>query len=420
MQSPFAGLVLYPFRGQGGVLLIAESVGLYGTLALLHWSAANNAVHTLLLLVLLIPWVLGLGVFQHYAWATLRHVAAGHTETLRTIDIEDVSPLTNYLSFQVVLLLLGIAGGVSSSYALSPPLSIGIAVTIGAVLPAMLGVMILEERFLPGLNPIAVRRFMTDFGAGYVLFAVALYVGVVALYGLFLLPPPDFVVVLGGAFVFVIGHVVAGRVAYNFRDRLDLATVPVINPIATATDDQIESLMLELHRLCAVDRVEQANGRLEGFLREQNYALDERIHQRLLEFQYKRLLLEHNWRYLDRLVGAGKVPRAWLLLRSSLDIDPLFRPSSAATLLTLIAAAPTSDADYVEMLLADFERAYPADERLPDALFERARWLFTQSGRADAALELLARIDREFTQWADTAEFRELQARVRRQASASL
>jgi len=417
VRAPITALLLYPFRGQGGVLLVLESAGLWLTLTFLDWAQSNSAVHTLLLVVFLIPWVLGLGVFQHYAWATLRHVAAGHTQTLRTIAVEEVSPLANYLSLQVVLLLLGIAGALSSCYALSPPISIAAAVAVGAVLPAMLGVMILEERFIAGLNPIAVRRFMTDFGAAYVQFAVALYAGMAALYAMFFLTAaPYFVAVLAAAFLFILGHVLAGRVAYQHRDRLDLATMPVADPVAAATDDAIESLMLDLHRLCAVDRVERANDRLEGFLREQDCALDERIHQRLLEFQYKPLLLEHSWHYLDRLVSAGKLSRAWLLLRHSLDVDPLFRPSSAAAVLTLIGAASAADADHVDALLADFERAYPGDEHLPDALFEHARWSFTQLGRLAAAHELLVRIEREFPQWADNAEFRALQSRVRKQA----
>jgi hypothetical protein len=419
VQSTFVSFVLYPLRGQGGVLLAVESIGVYLTLLALYGTANYGGVHALLFVCTPIVWVFGLGVFQHYAWATLRHVAAGHTTTLRTIDVEEVSPLTNYLAFLVASLLLGIAGALSWCAALSVPLAVVIGAAVGTVLPAMLGVMILEEHFLAGFNPAAVWRFMTNFGAGYMLFAAALYTGISALYGIFLMPPPDFVVVFGACFVFVLGHLLAGRVAYNFRDRLDLATLPDIDPVAVATDETVESLMLDLHRLCAVDRVELANSRLEGFLREQNYAIDERIHQRLLEFQYKPLLLEHNWHYLDRLVNKGKLPRAWLLLRSSLDIDPLFRPGSAATMLALITAAPAADANYVDTLLTDFERSYPGDERLPDALFAHACWSFTQLGRADVALDLLARIERQFAPWSDNAEFTALLARVRRQAGGS-
>jgi hypothetical protein len=419
VQSTAVALLVYPFRGQGSVLLLVAAISLYLTLALLHWSADYEAVHTLFVVCIPLVWVLGLGIFQHYAWASLRHVAAGHIETLRTIDVEEVSPLTNYLAFQVALLLLCIAGALAACYALNSFLTIILALATGAVLPAVLGIMILEERFLAGLNPAAVGRFMRDFGAPYSAFASALCIGIASLYVLFLLPyAPDIFFVAGAVYVFVLGHVFAARVIYECRDRLDFATLPDVDPVAAANEAAIESLMLELHRLCGVDRVKDANKRLEGFLGEQNYALDEQVHLRLLEFQYKRLLLEHSWHYMNRLISAGKLPRAWSLMRGSLDVDRAFRPGTAAALLALIGSAPSADADYVDTLLTDFERAYPGDERLPDALFEHARCLFTQFGRADAALELLARIETDFAHWRDDAQFRALQRRVRRQVEA--
>ena len=421
VQSTAAALLVYPFRGQGGVLLLIASVALYLTLVLFHWSAGYGAIHSLFVVCMPILWVLGLGIFQHYAWASFRHVAAGHVETLRTIGVEEVSPLANYLAFQVALLLLGIAGALAACYTLSPLLTITLAIAIGAVLPGMLGVMILEERFLAGLHLAAVARFVMDFGAAYVVFAGALYIGIASLYVLFLLPfAPDFFFVCAAGYVFVLGHVLAARVIYECRDKLDFATLPDVDHVTVANEAAIESLMLELHRLCGVDRVKEANNRLEGFLAEQNYALDEQVRLRLMEFQYKRLLLEHSWHYMHRLISAGKLPRAWSLMRSSLDIDRTFRPGTAAALLALVNNAPSTDAEYVDTLLADFERAYPDDARLADALFEHARWSFTQLGRAEAALELLARIETDFAHWRDDAQFRALQTRVRRQATGSV
>ena len=166
--------------------------------------------------------------------------------------------------------------------------------------------------------------------------------------------------------------------------------------------------------MCAADRVERANGILEGFLREHHYAPDERIHQRLQTFQDKRLRLEHGWHYLNRLVNAGKVSRGWALLRKSLDVDPLFRPGSADALMTLIAAAPATDATYVDVLLADFERAYPGSPRTPQALFEHARWLVAQLGSTDRALKLLTKIEEAYPEWAAQPHFQSFRQRVRR------
>jgi hypothetical protein len=420
VYSRFAALFLYPLRGQGGVLLVIEAFGLYLISALLDWSSGNNALHLLALVMSGVPLMFALGIFHLYAWATLRHIAAGHTETLHSVDIDEVSPLSNYLSIKVVLLLLGIAGAVSWSYTVSTQLGIYAGLGIGAVLPAALGVMILEEQFLPGVNPDNVRRFITDFGAAYSLFAGALYAGTVALYALFFAGwTPSIVATFAASFVFVLGHVLAGRVAYNYRHRLGLATLPDIDPAAAATDTAIESLMVELHRLCGVDHVDRAGAALEAFLRESDYALDERMHQRLKLFQDKRLLLEHNWHYLDRLVDARKLPRAWLLLRGSLAIDPLFRPGSAETVLALVEAAPSTDADLVDLLLSDFERAYPSNERVPEALFVHARLLTTALGRTESALALATRIERDFPAWSEDPEFRSFVARLRRHIEAA-
>ena len=212
---------------------------------------------------------------------------------------------------------------------------------------------------------------------------------------------------------------IAGRALYVSRDRLDFITLPEMDPkhVAQEVDaDTIDALMVDLHRLCGVDHVDGANKLLEGFLREGGYAFDERMHQRLQSFHDKRLLLEHSWHYLDRLLAANKTSRGWLLLRNALDVDPLFRPGTADAVMTLIAVAPTVGARYVDTLLGDFERAYPGSERLPEALFEHARWSVRQLDRADKALELLVRIEREFPEWAEDPEFRSFCERVRRHA----
>jgi len=134
-------------------------------------------------------------------------------------------------------------------------------------------------------------------------------------------------------------------------------------------------------------------------------------------FQDKRLKLEHNWHYLNRLLDAKKVLRAWSLVRESLEVDPLFRPGSAEATLALVAAAPATDAGYVDLLLSDFERAYADSERAAEGVLEHARWLVAKLERVDAALERLAVIERQFPDWADEPQFLSFRERVRRLAN---
>lgn len=423
MRWQLTAFFLYPLRGQGGVLLLLWSIGLYASLALLDWSRIDSGWHTLTMILLPVAWSIAFGVFLQYAWLTLRHVAAGHTQPVRSVAIDDVSPLANPLAVLVALLLFGLAGALEWSFAVSPWLGTAAAVIVCALLPAALGVMVLEERFLPGLSGTRIARFAARLRWAYVPYAASMYVAIAPLYVTCFLIAPDIAAIVCASYVFVLGHVLAGTVLHRHRDRLDLLMAPEVEAVQRAgeveTAQAIDALTLELHRLCGVDRVKEASTRLEAFLRDADYRLDERMHQRLLEFHDRRLLLEHNWHYLHRLLDAGKLPRAWLLLRSSLDIDPLFRPGTAAAALRLIAVASPADAEYALALLRDFERAYPADALLPDALLEHARWSFVHLGRADAALALLARIDREFPAAAASQEFRTFASRVRRFGSSA-
>ncbi len=415
-----AQLFVYPVRGQGGLLSLLCAFLLYVLVAVFDWSRANDTRNLLMLVFLPFPWIVAFAVFQHYAWASLRHVAAGHDETIRSIEIEEVSPLANYLAFKVALLLFGVAGMAASCFAVSAALGSTVVAAMGVVLPAVLGVMVLEEQFLAGLDPKRVAAFVAGLGAAYVVFALLLYAGIASLYvACVVMSPPNVFAVLVASYAFVLGHVLAGRVLYICRDRLGLSTLPEKDPqyvVQVADAKAIDALMVDLHRLCGVDHVDRANKLLEGFLQKDNYALDERIHQRLEVFHDKRLRLEHSWHYLNRLLAANKTSRGWSLVRRSLDVDPLFRPATADALMALVAAAPAADAGYVDMLLGDFERAYPASERLPEALFEHARWLVTKLERVDSGLDRLALIESRFPEWAQDARFRAFYERVRRLA----
>ena len=216
----------------------------------------------------------------------------------------------------------------------------------------------------------------------------------------------------------VFARVVASARRLIFRERRvpDEPIAPARDMAAKSVelDTAIEMLLVDLHRLCGVDRVDRAALRLEAFLRlHDRPGLDERMHQRLQHFQDKRLMLQHSWHHMNRLIAAGKLSRAWGLMRESLDVDAAFRPGSADDLLTLIRAAEPSDARCVERLLADFERAYPNSERLGDALFERAKCAM-QLGQRETVLELLGRIEAEFPRLAESDEHRAFAARARR------
>ncbi|NJN51170.1 MAG: hypothetical protein HC809_04705 [Gammaproteobacteria bacterium] len=418
-MPPAVALLAYPLRGEGGALLAVWTVLLYGMVYVLHAATGVAAVDLIALLLVMIAFVFLFGIFLLYAWASLRHASSGHVAPMAAIELEEVHPLTNYLGLQVAALLMLVAGGIDAGFSVSIALGTVLAVMAAAVLPALLGVMVLEERFIAALDLHALKSFVSALGIVYPGFAGAIYVAVAAVYAAILtMQSPSLVAVAGASYLFVLGHVLAGRVLYLRSealapaDHFEVLSQTVAHDLDPAR--AIEGLLVDLHRLCGVDRIDAADRQLEAFLTHYGHDLDEQIHQRLLRFQDQRLLLTHGWHYLDRLVARHKTGRGWQLLRHCLTQDALFRPGSGEVVLSLVAAAPPADAHLVTDLLADFERAYPSHPQLPQALELRARWLAQELGRDGEAVALLIDVERRFPVYATAPGFQSLLMRLRR------
>ncbi len=420
MSTPIGlGLLIYPLRGQGGVMLVIWTVALYGVLLLIEASRPYPTTLAVVGLMISIAAVISLGIFLLYVWSIFRHVAAGSLQQVRHIEVEDIHPFLNLLALKIAGVLLCIGGVVHLLFLWNPIAGWLATLTIGMLLPAVLGVVVLEERLLALLDGNVGWQFVRGLGVSYAGFAIAIYAGVMALYGACVaMQSPNIVAVFTASYVFVLGHVIAGRLLYSRRAQLSadvpLAAGIVPRTVTTQPSQRLEPLLVELHRLCRVDRVAEAVRKLEAFLSVDRYAGDEPTHQRLLQFHDRRLLLEHSWHYLNRLVATHKLPRAWLLLRDALAIDAMFRPATDTMVLQLIAVAPQGDALSVDALLADFERAYPDSELTDEALLARARVLAGQLGQHLEALAVLEQIATQFPARAATSDFVALHAQMQR------
>lgn len=369
MNAPtIAALLTYPLRGQGGVLLVAWSVVFYLLQVLLAATEGETAARWIALMVVTIAAVITLGVFLLYGWLTLRHATDGNLHPIASVEVEEVHPFMNYLGLQVAALSMVVAAMTSAALDFNVVLGAAL-ITLGVLaLPAVLGVMILDRRFVAGLDPSRVAAFLRSLGADYVGYALVLYAGMAALYGACTVAP-NLIIDFVASYGFVLAHMIAGRALHGHEDP-EVAVAPKPDDVSR----RIESLMVELHRLCGVDRLADADRRLEEFLSAEGHALDDQLHTRLATFHDRRLLLAHSWRYIDRLLAANKTGRAWRLLCECLALDAQFRPSNADALLRMIAVAPIDAGDAVG-LLEDFERAYPDSDQLPRALSELARRL---------------------------------------------
>lgn len=367
MNAPtIVALLTYPLRGQGGVLLVAWSLVFYLLQVVFHATEAETAARWIALMVVTIAAIITLGLFLLYGWLTLRHATDGNLHPIASIEVEEIHPFVNYLGLQVALLAMVVAALIAAALDVNAALGAAL-ITLGAlVLPAVLGVMILDRRFVAGLDPTRVAAFLRSLGTDYIGFALVLYAGMAALYGACMVAP-NLIVDFLASYGFVLGHVMAGRMLHGHEDP-EVAVAPEPDEVS----GRIESLMVELHRLCGVDRIADADRRLETFLDVEGYALDDQLHTRLATFHDQRLLLAHSWHYIDRLLAADKIGRAWRLLCECLALDAQFRPSGARALLRMIAVAPL-DAREALSLLRDFERAYPDSDLLPSARFELER-----------------------------------------------
>lgn len=427
-MSPLAALLLLPLRGHGAWVIGGWALFAWVLRHMLEMAQALGDFYTLAFGLLILAWIVVIGVLQQYAWLIMQRAALGHTTPYRRIELDQVSPLANPLAAKVAALVLAIVGLLDAAWSWQPGLGLLILAATVSLLPAMLAVMVMEDRFLPGCTPGRVVDFIRRLGPPYLIFAPTIYLAPAAVYlALTINPVPGPLLLLTAGYVFLLGNTLAGRLLYSRRASLDLATeVSPEQDIAAAwqeTNRQIDDLLTELHRLCAGGEVRRAHVRLDRFLAADQYELDDVVHERLRSFQDERLMLEHAYHYLTRLLANGKPARAWHLLKRCLDVDSRFRPASDGevldTLAAFSAAGASADAHYADLLLSDFERAYPSSPRLPDALFVWARCNIDHLGKRDKGLVMLARIRNEFPDFAKSAVFSAYYAAARLKARPS-
>ena len=411
-------LLSLPWRGQGTWVIIAWAMVAWVLRGLIEVSGIYPAYAMFTSGVLLIAWIITIGVLLQYSWLLLRRVASGHITPQRRVELEEVSPFANLMALKVGALILAIVGLVDFAYDLSAVAGhLTLAVT-ASFLPAMIVVMVLEERFLAGCSPRQLSTFVLRFGISYALFAPLLYATLATIYlALFTEEMPNVLTLVAAAYGFVLGHVLTGRLLWVNRSNLELLTEVSPEQEAgaewLALNKRIDDLLMELHRLCSVGHIRRAHVQLDRFLASTGYELDDILHERLQSFQDVRLMLEHAFHYIGRLLSAEKPARAWHVLKHCLDLDDQFRLANDADTLRLVAVATPQDASYVDILLNDFERDYPDSELLAEALFASARGSIEYLGHADKGLVLLARIKNEFPQFADSSQFKAYYAAVR-------
>ena len=359
---------------------------------------------------LLPAWYLILGSLTIYANKHVLHVARGLGDA-PIADITDLNPFQNSSALQLALLLL-IPLGVL--VALGPQPSPAAIVLSALIFPLLWLAVMLEGSLIEGLHPANLWRIVSGLNVFYLPTAmlVSTYVGMLVYNILYW---HDILIFAATGYLYLLGHGLTGKILYWRRGPLYLHTErsPEQDRAQELQDRYatLNALITELHQLCNTGRIVEAHDRLNAYIGGAFEEMDPIIHERLLDFQDKRLTLQHAVYYLERLLDADKRLKAWTLFKSCVAMDDRFRPLNDEALLVLTGAAPREDALLIDEVLKDFPSAYPDSQIIPDVMFRRARVLIELLGNRDAGHQLIREIALAHPKFAARARYRNYRAR---------
>ena len=226
---------------------------------------------------------------------------------------------------------------------------------------------------------------------------------------------PNLLALLGAAYLFVLTHYLAGWLLFRHRLALDLETErspEQANAAHWAAKGEVfRAMLMDLHRLCSTDRVDEAFAQLATYI-DANEGLDEAsVYLALKDFHDPRLRLEHSYHYIGRLVRNRDRHGAWQVLRDAVLEDSSFRPPSDEILISLLDEALHNHAPQVEALLADFNQRFPDSHLEANALFRLARVRIDHLGGRAEGLALLDRVASEHPEFAGQQRFRDYRSR---------
>ena len=401
--------LLLPLQPTGLVL-----IGLYAVLVRFVQSMTmSEPLQVVIVVGLSAPlWYALAAALSLYAQKLLKHTAQGLTDE-RIDDATDLNPFQRPLAFKlavvfglVMIVLLVNGRGLDSLWLLIPIF----------VFPLLwLGVS-LEEALFAAFHPARAWRIVVGLGPllPAAVACLSLTTGLLAYSTLYI---NNILVLLGAAYLFLLGNLVTGQLLYWRRNFLYLQTAK------SPEQDRARELMAEakafdnffheLHRFCQGGHFSEAVKRLEAYIGDRAETLDPLIHDRLIGFQDQRLTFEHALQYLHRLAARGERRKAWTLLKWCVEREPRFRPLDGTTLLDLTKAATREDAGIVNAVLEDFASAYPEDPLIPEAMFRRARVCIERLGDSTTGLELLRTIAHESPQFATSDDFRHYRERLK-------
>jgi len=313
--------------------------------------------------------------FFKYAYILFDHTVRGFDEP-PTLDIQMMNPLSEQRPLaQVALLgLIGYAVYLTREH-FGSPAALALAIVCGFFLPASVAILGLESNILKAAYPVYWFNLVRGLGLLYgavllLILAYALGLDLLWRFGLWL--PVEIAI---GMFAVLSVFSFLGGVCYERRHELDLETwvSPERTEALKAKETQRESdkHVLEAYGLMRAGSHVKSWQKLEDWLKNRgNTPEDYRwLCERTLSWDDPRYITRLTEEHVARLLTLKRSGEALDVVGQRLNLDPNFRPKSAADTLSIaqLAARGGGAPRVARVLLSDFATRFAGDPHLPAA-----------------------------------------------------
>ena len=338
--------------------------------AFLLFMAAKASLVGIPLALLVTSW------FFKYAYILFDHTVRGFDEP-PTLDIQMMNPIDEQRPLAQVVILGIISYAVYQTYDhFGPGAAVGLAIACLFFLPASVAILGLESNILKAAYPVYWFNLVRGLGILYgavLLVIVAYALGLRLLWAFDLWLPVEVVI---GMFAVLSVFSFLGGALYERRHELNLETW--VSPERTATLEnqqtqrENDKVVHEAYGLMRADSHIKSFQMLEDWLKSHgNTPEDYRwLCERTLSWDDPRYVTRLSEELVARLLTLKRTGEALDVVTQRLDLDPKFRPKSAADTLAIaqLAARGGGAPRLARILLSDFAARFAGDPHVTTAL----------------------------------------------------
>jgi hypothetical protein len=184
-----------------------------------------------------------------------------------------------------------------------------------------------------------------------------------------------------------------------------------------AQDKDVADFLFGLHKLASSTRLTEAAVQLAGRLKAEKYRREGYYFDVLAQWENKDLAVRAGVGYVDRLVAAGEMARAWTVLAFCFAADKGRVETGRSATVFMLAQSPRQIEQNIILwhLLQNFEKDFPNHPRTGEALLLAAKVALLDMHDRAGARACLARIRGVAPECVESAEFADLGRQIRSQ-----